>query len=61
MKGIKSKAVLERKLSVFDIDEGFASKLEQVLGMQPLPTLQFEAAVKVADAAVRFKANVAGM
>ena len=37
MKGIKSKAVLERQLSVFAaVDEGFAGKLVQSQGMQPV-------------------------
>ena len=57
MKAIKSKAVLERQLSVFAaVDEGFAGKLAQALGVQPVQKLQF----KAAGEAVRFtKANVA--
>lgn len=58
MKGVKSKTVLERQLSVFAaVDEGFSAKLAQTLGVQPVPKLN----VKPAAEAVRFKANIAAL
>ena len=56
MKGIKSKAILEHQL-----DEGFALKLAQALGMQLVPKRRFKAVGEAAGEAMRFEANVAAL